>query len=105
MTENTVSAPTQPASWALKAAVILGLIADAGLVVLLLVVSGFVFNGPAGADGAGAAIAGWGMTLAVCILSPLLAWPMWRRGRRDLALAMIWLPVLALLIGILIGSL
>jgi hypothetical protein len=103
VTENTVSTPTQPASWALKAAVILGLIADAGLVVLLLVVSGFVFNGPAGADGA--AIAGWGMTLAVCILSPLLAWPMWRRGRRDLALAMIWLPVLALLIGILIGSL
>lgn len=90
---------------ALKAAVAIGLLADVALVVVLLLVSGFVFNGPEGADSAGAAIAGWGMTLAVCVLSPLLALPMWRRGRRDLALAMIWLPVIALLVAVLIGSL
>ncbi|MFG1295947.1 MULTISPECIES: hypothetical protein [Xanthobacter] len=105
MTQNVAQAPGPAAPLALKVAIALGLLADAALVVLLLGISGFVFGGPEGAQGAGAAIAGWGMTLAVCILSPLLAWPMWRRGRRDLALAMIWLPVIALLLGLIIGTL
>ena len=90
---------------ALKVAIGLGLLADAALVLLLLWVSGFVFSGPEGANGAPAAVAGWGMTLMVCIVAPLLARPMWKRGRRDLALAMVWLPPLALLVGFAIGSL
>ncbi|MFG1479610.1 hypothetical protein V5F53_13225 [Xanthobacter sp. V4C-4] len=99
------SRPAQGPAWTLKAVIGLGLIADAVLVIVLLAISGFVFGGPEGANGALAAVTGWGMTLAVCILSPLLALPMWRRGRRDLAVAMVWLPVIALMVGILIGSL
>ncbi|MEP9351178.1 hypothetical protein [Xanthobacter sp. KR7-225] len=84
---------------ALKVAIVLGLLADAGLVVLLIAISGFVFGGPEGARGEASAVAGWGMSLAVCLLSPLFGLLMWRRGRRDLALAMVWLPPLAILVG------
>jgi hypothetical protein len=72
-------------------------------VVLLIAVSGFVFSGPEGANGASAALAGWGMSLAVCILSPLMGLMMWRRGRRDLSLAMVWLPPLAMAVGALVA--
>ncbi|MEP9353162.1 hypothetical protein ABLE93_06130 [Xanthobacter sp. KR7-65] len=81
----------------------LGLVADAGLVILLIAISGFVFGGPEGARGEASAVMGWGSTLAVCILSPALAIWMWRRGRRDLALAMVWLPILALFVGLALG--
>ena len=77
----------------------LGLLADAALVVLLIAISGFIFEGPEGANGAASAVAGWGMSLAVCVLSPLMGLMMWRRGRRDLSLVMGWLPPLAMLVG------
>ncbi len=89
----------------MKVAAGLGLLADAALVVLLLALSGVVFGAGQGAGGEGAAILGWSLTLAVCVIAPLLALPMWRRGRRDMAIATIWLPVIALLLGILIGML
>ena len=89
----------------MKVAVTLGLLADAGLVVLLLALAGVVFGAGQGAGGEGSVILGWSLTLAVCVIAPLLALPMWRRGRRDIALATIWLPVIALLLGILIGTL
>ncbi|MFG1417522.1 hypothetical protein V5F38_08275 [Xanthobacter sp. V0B-10] len=89
----------------MKVAVTLGLLADAGLVVLLLALAGVVFGAGQGGGGEGSAILGWSLTLAVCVIAPLLALPMWRRGRRDIALATIWLPVIALLLGILIGTL
>ncbi|MGR7997299.1 hypothetical protein [Xanthobacter sp. ZOL 2024] len=92
---TAVPAPTR----ASKVVVGLGLLADAALVVLLLAISGFVFGGPEGAGGEMSAVVGWSLTLAVCILSPLLGLLMWRRGRVDLALAMTWLPVVALLVG------
>lgn len=77
----------------------LGFLADAALVILLLAVSGFVFSGPEGANGEASAVAGWGISLAVCVISPLMGIMMWRRGRRDLALGMVWLPPLAMLVG------
>lgn len=84
---------------ALKVAITLGILADAAIVVLLIAISGFVFGGPEGARGEASAVAGWGISVAVCVLSPLLGLVMWRRGRRDLALAMAWLPPLAILVG------
>ncbi|WP_454916745.1 hypothetical protein [Xanthobacter sediminis] len=101
---DVVSAPAPAPTWALKAAIGLGLVADAALVVLLLAVSGSVFGGPEGTDGAFAAIAGWSGALAVCILAPLVALFLWRRGQRDVAIATVWLPIVALLVGIAIGS-
>ena len=88
-----------PAPLALKVAISLGLLVNAGLAILLIAISGFVFGGPEGARGEASAVMGWGSTLAVCVLSPLLGLWMWRRGRRDLALAMTWLPPLAFLVG------
>lgn len=89
-----------PAPLALKLLVGLGLLADAGLAILLIAISGFVFGGPEGARGEASAVAGWSATLAICVLSPALGLWMWRRGRRDLALSMIWLPAIAVLLGL-----
>lgn len=96
---TAIPAPTR----ALQAAIALGLIADAGLVILLLAISGFVFGGPEGANGELSAVIGWSLTLAVCVISPLIGLVMWRRQRWDLALAITWLPGVALLVGWLIS--
>ncbi|MDI4664185.1 hypothetical protein K9U40_07545 [Xanthobacter autotrophicus] len=94
---------------ALKLAITLGLLANAGLAILLIAISGFViaisgfvFGAQEGANGEASAVAGWGSTLAISVLAPILGLMMWRRGRRDLALAMVWLPPLALLVGALV---
>lgn len=97
---ETAGAPVQPAPLALKLLAGLGLLANAGLAILLIAISGFVFGGPEGARGEASAVAGWGSTLAICVLSPALGLWMWRRRRWDLALAMIWLPLLAFLLGV-----
>ncbi|MFG1281663.1 hypothetical protein V5F34_10280 [Xanthobacter autotrophicus] len=98
----TTPQPAPAAPLALKLAIGLGLLANAGLAILLIAISGFVFGGPEGANGEASAVAGWGSTLAISILAPALGLMMWRRGRRDLALAMVWLPPLALVVGALV---
>jgi len=96
----SVSEAQPPAPLALKLAIALGLVINAGLAALLIGISGFVFGGPEGARGEASAVLGWGSTLAICLLSPALGLWMWRRNRRDLALAMMWLPPLAFLVGV-----
>lgn len=77
----------------------LGLLVDTGLVTLFIAISGFVFGGPEGARGEASAVAEWSLAVGICVLGPILGLVMWRRGRRDLALAATWLPPLALLVG------
>ena len=81
----------------------LGLLVDAGIVILLIAISGFVFGGPEGARGEVSAVMGWASTLGITLLSPAMGLWMWRRGRRDLALAMVWLPPLAFMLGLSLG--
>ncbi len=74
-----------------------GFVADLALIVLLLGVGGAVFEGTSGA--APGTVAAWGIALAVSVLAPIFGLRQWRRGRRDLALSGVWLPVLGLMAG------
>ncbi len=87
-----------------KALIGFGLLADAGLVALLIAVSGFIFEGPEGARGEISAVLGWSTALLVCILSPALGLYAWRKGRQGLASALTWLPPAAALLGLLISA-
>lgn len=93
----------EPASWVSRLALVLGLLADAGLATLLIAISGFVFGGPEGARGETSAVVSWGLSLAVTVLAPAIALWLWRHGRRDIAVAAAWLPPLALMVGITVG--
>ncbi|MFG1370933.1 hypothetical protein V5F32_02030 [Xanthobacter oligotrophicus] len=95
----TTPDPAAAAPLALKFAFSLGLLANAGLAILLIAISGFVFGAQEGANGEASAVAGWGSAFSVTVLAPALGLMVWRRGRRQLALAMVWLPPLALLVG------
>ncbi|ABS69309.1 hypothetical protein [Xanthobacter versatilis] len=98
----TTPDPAPAAPLALKLALSLGLLANAGLAILLIAISGFVFGAQEGANGEASAVAGWGSTLAISVLAPVLGLMVWRRGRHQLALAMVWLPPLALMVGALV---
>lgn len=97
-----MTAATEPASarlLLLKLVMGLGLLGDAGLAILLIAISGFVFGGPEGANGEASAVIAWSSALAVTVIAPALSLFMWRRGRRDHAIALTWLPPLGLLVG------
>lgn len=87
------------AYWLVLVLVGVGFVADLALVVLLLGVGGAVFEGTSAA--APGTVAAWAMALAVSVLAPIFGLRQWRRGRRDLALAGVWLPVLGLVAGVL----
>lgn len=89
--------PRAPLS--LRLSLALGLLANAGVAILLIAISGFIFGTQEGAGGEASAVMGWGFTLGSCLLSPALALWLWRTGRRGGALAMMWLPPLAFVVG------
>lgn len=73
------------------------LLADAGVVILLIAISGFVFGGPEGARGEIHAVMEWAGAVAAFVIPPALGLWFWRRGRPDVGLAFAWLPPLAAL--------
>lgn len=85
-------------SWLLKLVMGLGLLADLGLIVLLLGVVEAVLKGMETSVGRYAVIA-WAIALAISILAPLYGLKKWRAGQRGAALAGVWLPILGLLAG------
>ncbi len=97
--------PPQAAGWGLKVAMAFGLLADAGVVILLIAISGFVFGGPEGARGEIHAVMGWAGAVATFVVPPALGLWFWRRGRPDVGVALAWLPPLAALAALAFGLL
>ena len=81
------------------------LLADAGGVILLIAISGFVFGGPEGARGEFYAVMGWAGAVATFLIPPALGLWFWRRGRPDMGLALAWLPPLAAMAALAFGLL
>ncbi len=83
--------------WPLIILMGIGFFADLALIVLLLGVGGPVIEGTASVE-TGAIIA-WAIALAISIFAPVFSLRQWKRGRRDLAIAGVWLPILGLIAG------
>lgn len=91
MTESAPEAQPQ-ASLAAKLALFVGLLADAGIAVLLIAISGFVFGGPEGANGEFYAVLGWSLAFGAAVLGPAIGLFLWRKRHYSLALLLTWLP-------------
>lgn len=95
------SAPSQGArgafGWLLALLMGAGFLADLALIVLLLGVGGPVIEGNSSAETG--TITAWAIALAVSIIAPIFGLRQWKRGRKDLAIAGVWLPILGLLAG------
>lgn len=81
------------------------LLADAGGVIVLVAVSGFVFGGPEGARGEIHAVMEWSGAVAAFLIPPALGLWFWHRGRQDIGTALAWLPPLATTVALTFGLL
>ena len=75
-------------------ALILATIVDLLLAVLLVAVSGFVFEGPEGAHGELTAVLMWSFSLLLCLGLPAAGFLLRHNGYRGIGAALAWLPPL-----------
>jgi hypothetical protein len=78
-------------------ALILATIVDLLLAVLLVAVSGFVFEGPEGARGELSAVLMWSFALLACLGLPAAGFVLRHKGYPGVGAALAWLPPLGAL--------
>jgi hypothetical protein len=76
----------------LAALLVLATVADFGLAVLLIAISGFVFGGPEGLRGDPASVAAWLGALVACLAAPAIGFLLRRRGYAGPGVLVAWLP-------------